>query len=132
MYPGFSIFIAKAIQMHGTKIRVIRELRGYSQAYLAEKLGIAQNSYSRIESNQTKLDTAMLAKIAAELGVSPAELLNTEPTVINFAPNQGTQGSVTLSTSIATRRSFSRRCWLRRTRRSRLLKIIEDLVARRG
>ena len=53
--------------MHGQKIRIIRELRGFSQEYLANKLGIAQNSYSKIETNRTKLNTEMLTKIADSL-----------------------------------------------------------------
>ena len=42
--------------MYGDKIRMIRELRDFSQEYVAEKLGIRQNSYSKIENNQTKLN----------------------------------------------------------------------------
>ncbi|TWI96834.1 helix-turn-helix protein [Mucilaginibacter frigoritolerans] len=78
--------------MNGAKIRMIRELRGFSQENMAAKLGINQASYSRIENNQTKLDTIMLEKIAGELGVTPVDILSHEPTVVNFAPNQGTQG----------------------------------------
>jgi transcriptional regulator with XRE-family HTH domain len=78
--------------MHGAKIRMIRELRGYSQENIAAKLGITQATYSRIENNQAKLDTATLEKLAKELGVTPVDILSHEPTVVNFAPNQGTQG----------------------------------------
>lgn len=78
--------------MYGTKIRMLRELRGLSQENIAAQLGIAQNTYSKIENNQTKLSTEMLEKIATELGVSPADIMSHEPTVVNFAPNQGTQG----------------------------------------
>ena len=35
--------------MFGEKIKMIRELRGFSQENVAAKLGIAQNAYSRIE-----------------------------------------------------------------------------------
>jgi len=78
--------------MNGAKIRMIRELRGFSQENMAAKLDMNQASYSRIENNQTKLDTIMLEKIARELGVTPIDILSHEPTVVNFAPNQGTQG----------------------------------------
>ena len=71
---------------------MIRELRGFSQENIAAKLGITQAAYSRIENNQTRLDTAMLEKVAKELGVTPVDILSHEPTVVNFAPNQGTQG----------------------------------------
>jgi transcriptional regulator with XRE-family HTH domain len=77
--------------MSGEKIRIIRELRGYSQEFVANKLGIAQNTYSKIETEQSKLTVKMLNKISDVLGVSPTELLNNEPAIINFASNQGTQ-----------------------------------------
>lgn len=80
--------------MYGRKIKTIRELRGFSQEAMAHKLGMAQNSYSRIETNQTKLNVEMLEKIASELGVSVADIISSEPAVVNFAPNQGTQAGI--------------------------------------
>jgi len=53
--------------MYGEKIRLIREMRGFSQENVAAKLGIMQNAYSRIENNQTKLESSMLVKIAEVL-----------------------------------------------------------------
>lgn len=78
--------------MYGDKIRMIRELRGFSQENMADKLGIKQNSYSKIETNQTRLTAEMLEKIARELGVTPIDILSHQPTVVNLASNQGTQG----------------------------------------
>jgi len=71
---------------------MVRESRGYSQEYIASKLGLDQSSYSRLESNQTRLDVDTLTKLADVLGVPASELLTSEPAVVNFAPNQGTQG----------------------------------------
>ena len=76
--------------MYGAKIRMIRELRGYSQENVAAKLGMTQATYSRIENNQTKLDTGTLDKLAKELGVSPSDIMSSEPVVVNFyGPNHG-------------------------------------------
>ncbi|QTE35871.1 helix-turn-helix transcriptional regulator [Mucilaginibacter gossypii] len=76
--------------MYGAKIRMIRELRGYSQENVAAKLGMTQASYSRIENNQTKLDTSLLEKLAKELGVSASDIMSAEPVVVNFyGPNHG-------------------------------------------
>jgi transcriptional regulator with XRE-family HTH domain len=71
---------------------MLRELQGFSQEYIASQLGMTQASYSRIETNQTKLSTDMLEKIANELGVSVADIVSTEPLVINFyGTNHGAQ-----------------------------------------
>lgn len=78
--------------MYGNKIRSLRMLRGYSQEAMADKLGIQQTAYSRIETNQQKLTAELLEKIAAELGVSTADIMSPEPIIIqNNASNQGTQ-----------------------------------------
>jgi len=60
----------------GHKIRKIRELRNYKQEYMAEKLGISQVSYSRIESGQTKLDLRRLQNIAKILAVNQVFIIN--------------------------------------------------------
>ncbi len=78
--------------MYGEKIRLIREIRGFSQEYMADKIGIAQNSYSKIELNQSKLSAEVLEKIAKELGVSPVDILSQQPSIINLQPNHGAQG----------------------------------------
>lgn len=74
--------------MYGEKIKIIRELRGFSQEYVAIQLGIAQNSFSKIETGQTRLSADTLKKIADLLGVSPIDILSKEPTVINFESKQ--------------------------------------------
>jgi len=70
--------------MYAKKIRAIREMRGYSQDYVAAKLGIAQNSYSRIETCQTKMNLEMLEKLAKILNVTPADIMSAEPIIVNF------------------------------------------------
>lgn len=80
--------------MYGEKIKMIRELRNFSQEYVADQLGIKQNSYSKIETNQTKLTAEMLQKLANVLQVSPMDIMNQQPAIINFQPNQGTQQSI--------------------------------------
>ena len=78
--------------MYGEKIKTIRELRGFSQGYVADKLSIAQNTYSKIETGQTKLSADTLKKVAELLGVSPVDILSNQPAIVNFESNQCTQG----------------------------------------
>lgn len=74
--------------MFGSKIRLIREIRGYSQMYMSEKIGIAQNTYSKIESNHIRLSTEMLQNISNILEISPMDIMNPKPAIINFQHNK--------------------------------------------
>jgi transcriptional regulator with XRE-family HTH domain len=56
-------------------IRRIRESKYYSQEYMAGKLGMGQNGYSKIELNKTRLTVAHLLSIAILLEIDAAELL---------------------------------------------------------
>lgn len=71
------------IELHPTtqliiiKIKSIRNRREYSQDYLAAKLRITQNAYSKIELGKTQLSIPMLFKIAELLEVEVRDLLDT-------------------------------------------------------
>jgi transcriptional regulator with XRE-family HTH domain len=79
--------------MTGQKLRLLREFRNYSQEYIAEKLGITQHAYSRIENNLTKLTAERLERLAAILNIPLLELLSDKEPVISFsgpvAPSAG-------------------------------------------
>lgn len=118
--------------MNGAKIRMIRELRGFSQENIAAKLGMTQSAYSRIETNQTKLDTALLERLAKELGVNPIDILSHEPTVVNFAPNQGTQGIGHVEHFYAFQKDLVEKMLSEKDKEiARLEKIIETLMAKK-
>ena len=68
--------------MTGQKLRLFREFRNYSQEYVAEKLGITQTAYSRIENNQTKVTADRLSQLADILNVPISELLSDKEPVI--------------------------------------------------
>lgn len=70
--------------MTGQKLRVYREFRNYSQEYIAEKLGITQNAYSRIETNQTRLSADRLRQIADILTIPLSYLLSDSEPELNF------------------------------------------------
>lgn len=57
------------------KIRSVREIKNFTQEYMAEKLGITQAGYSKIESGGTKLSYSKLADISKILEVEVEELL---------------------------------------------------------
>ncbi|MEP6932284.1 MAG: helix-turn-helix transcriptional regulator [Flavobacterium sp.] len=51
--------------MIGEKIRKIRILKGYSQQYVSDLLGVSQGAYSDIETGKTKMNLDKLKEIAA-------------------------------------------------------------------
>lgn len=56
-------------------IRKIREFRNYTQDYLAAKLTISQNAYSKIELGYSKLTVERLFHIASVLEVKVTDLI---------------------------------------------------------
>ena len=76
----------------GQKIKKIRELRNYSQDYMADRLGISQVSYSRIEKGQTKLDLERMQHIAAVLEVDPVFLMSFNDNMVFYNNSEHNQG----------------------------------------
>jgi transcriptional regulator with XRE-family HTH domain len=64
--------------MPGTIIRQYRELRNYSQDYVAKKMGISQNAYSKIENNITQLTVKHIKLLSGILEAPITELLKDE------------------------------------------------------
>lgn len=82
--------------MYGSKISMIRLARGYTQDYMAKKLGIAQNVYSKIEKNEkSTIDETMLEKIALLLGVSTEDIKSPTPIVMSFLNREFDRAEVT-------------------------------------
>ena len=60
----------------GQKIKKLRKLKGYSQEVFAEKIGIATNSLSSIETGNSFMTSNTLDKITKELEISLNELFD--------------------------------------------------------
>ena len=58
------------------KVRKIREIRNYSQEYMAIQLGISQKSYSRLENGQTRLYIYRLQEIAKILNIDIIQMFS--------------------------------------------------------
>lgn len=65
----------KEMQRIAFKIRKVREYKNYSQEYLASKIGISQNAYSKIELGYSKITLDRLFHIANLLDVETQELM---------------------------------------------------------
>lgn len=68
--------IAKTI---GKRIGAQRRLAGLSQARLAEKVGVAPETISRIETGVLVPSLERLVSVAAELHIEPYDLLRLQP-----------------------------------------------------
>ncbi len=64
--------------MPGKVIRQYRELRNYSQEYVAKKMGISQNAYSKIENNITQLTVKHVKLLSGILEAPITDLLKDE------------------------------------------------------
>ncbi len=76
---GKEVIINK-IKTVAVNIRKIREFRNYTQEYLAVKLDISQNAYSKIELGYTKITLERLYQIAQILDVDLIELIKADGT----------------------------------------------------
>lgn len=69
-------------------IRKLREFRDYTQDYLAAKLNISQNAYSKIELGYSRITLERLFVIASILEVNPVDIISVEKNdlikLINF------------------------------------------------
>jgi transcriptional regulator with XRE-family HTH domain len=71
--------------MIGEKIKRFREGKNLSQEFVADYLGISQTSYSKIESNQTKLTAERISSLASLFDVPVFEFLpNGDSVVFNI------------------------------------------------
>lgn len=58
------------------KIKSIRELKNYTQEYMAERLGVTQAGYSKIEKGKTSLSYDKLVEIGRILDVSVEDIIS--------------------------------------------------------
>lgn len=67
----------------GKKLRTLREIKGYSQEYVANEIDISQRTYSKIENGLAKIDIERLQKIANVLEVDLINILDEKSNVFN-------------------------------------------------
>jgi len=68
----------------GLRIKKIREFRNFNQDYMADKLDISQNAYSKIENGTSKISTDRLEQVAKVLDVPVESLLGSDRNIFNI------------------------------------------------
>lgn len=59
----------------GNKIKKLRELKGFKQEYMAERLGITQQSYSKLESEKADVSFSRIEQLAEIFEMKPEDLV---------------------------------------------------------
>ena len=67
-----------------SKIKKHRELKNYTHEYMADRLNISQNTYSKIETGGIKLTVDRLKQISEILETPIEELLSADSNIYNF------------------------------------------------
>ncbi len=79
----------------GEKIKKLRELKNYTQQYMADQLELSLSGYGKIERNDTDISISKLEKIAKILHTDVNTILSfDEKHIFNFTNNQSANGIV--------------------------------------
>ncbi len=81
------------IQQAQVKIKQIRELKNFTQEYVAQKLGLSTRAYSKIETGETQLTINRLNEISEVLEIQPLEILGfDDKKIFNINNSTGNNG----------------------------------------
>lgn len=83
----------------GTKVKRMRELRNYSQEYVADKIGISQSNYARLEKNEVTISEERLKAIAHVLGTTEDAIKAFDDSII-FNITQGPNSAAGLNCEV--------------------------------
>ena len=71
------------------KIRELREVKGWSQEFMAEKMEMSTSGYARLERGESKLDWEKLEKVAAIFKIDILQLIEAEEKGLTIQQNIG-------------------------------------------
>ncbi|HKC69149.1 MAG TPA: helix-turn-helix transcriptional regulator [Bacteroidia bacterium] len=113
----------------GHALKKIRELKGYTQEDIAEKLGITQSAYSKIELKNADLTIKKLEEIATILGVQLHDVIGFhENLIFNLKNNKKANGLVINQNSPAELKIYYEYIDSLKTENTYLKKTIDKLI----
>ena len=80
----------------GTRIKQLREIRGFSQQVVADHLGMTQANYHKLESDKSHIRLEYLEQLAEFYKVSLAELIATERSAVHIENNSYNHNGVVM------------------------------------
>jgi transcriptional regulator with XRE-family HTH domain len=84
------------------KLKQLRELKNYTQEYMATQLGLSTRAYSKIEAGETQLTINRLNEISRVLGIEPMEILGFDhKNIFNNCTQEGDNSTMGTSTYLA-------------------------------
>jgi transcriptional regulator with XRE-family HTH domain len=87
----------------GSKIKRLRELKNFTQDFMAEQLQVSQSAYSKLEIGETEITYKRLAQIAEILQLKPEEIANfSDSMVFNVMHNQNGQNGLVINQTTLT------------------------------
>ncbi len=66
----------------GNKIKKIRELKNYTQEYMADRLGINQSGYSRLENDTSDITLSQIEKLSEIFNMRVEDLMTFDEKVV--------------------------------------------------
>jgi transcriptional regulator with XRE-family HTH domain len=87
------------IEQPEIKLKQLRELKNFTQEYVAQQLGLTTRAYSKIESGETQLTINRLNEISKILGVDPIEAMGFDhQNIFNNCNQEGNYNTIGSST----------------------------------
>ena len=110
----------------GQKIKKIRELRNFTQEYMADKLAISQTSYGNLEREETEITLKRLLQVAQILEIKIGDLLGFDENKM-LVGNMNHNTKSVLNGVVYNHESFERERKLYEERISDLQKTVDNL-----
>lgn len=108
---------SKDVDQIGARIKRFRLKRGFSQAELADKVGLSREAIAAYESGRVHLLNDMVARLAVALSISSDELLGLKP-----APKSDTSSGLRLTRRLRELEQLPEQ------KRKAILKTLDDLI----
>lgn len=115
----------------GHKIKVLREIKKFTQKEFAESIGLSQGAYSRMELGTTEINYSRLEKISEKLNMKPEEIIAfDEGVVFNVMHNDNGTGLVINNARLedSEKKHFEQQIQILKTQNDYLKSIIDKLM----